>query len=106
MAYEVKYAEGAVKDLDKIFDFVSNVSVEAAKNLVGKIRSKVNNLSFMPSGFNFDDRLGQRLHDDFKTEAIIVGDYLILFVVNEEDKEVVVTHFISSKSDYMRLLKK
>lgn len=106
MDYKIKYAEGALMDLDKIYDFVSNVSVASAKALVDKIRSKVNNLSFMPSGFNFDDRLGRRLHDDFRTEAIIVGDYLILFVVDEENKEVIVTHFISSKSNYMKLLKK
>ena len=59
----------------------------------------------MPSGFDFDDRIGRRLHDSFKTEAIISGDYLILFVVDEKNKEVIITHFISSKSNYMRLLK-
>ena len=76
-----------------------------SKNVVNKIRSKVNNLAFMPSGFDFDDRIGRRLHDSFKTEAIISGDYLILFVVDEKNKEVIITHFISSKSNYMRLLK-
>ena len=55
-----------------------------SKNVVNKIRSKVNNLAFMPSGFDFDDRSGRRLHDSFKTEAIISGDYLILFVVDEK----------------------
>lgn len=106
MDYKIKYAEGALKDLDKIYDFVSNVSISGAKNVVNKIRSKVNNLAFMPSGFDFDDRIGRRLHDSFKTEAIISGDYLILFVVDEKNKEVIITHFISSKSNYMRLLKK
>ena len=60
----------------------------------------------MPSGFDFDDRIGRKLHDKFKTEALISDDYLILFVVDEENKEVVITHFIPSKSDYMKLLKK
>ena len=41
----------------------------------------------MPSGFDFDDRIGRRLHDSFKTEAIISGDYLILFVVDEKNKK-------------------
>ena len=27
-----------------------------SKNIINKIRSKVNNLAFMPSGFDFDDR--------------------------------------------------
>ena len=50
MDYKIKYAEGALKDLDKIYDFVSNISVSGSKNIVNKIRSKVNNLAFMSSG--------------------------------------------------------
>ena len=73
--------------MDKIYDFVSNISVLETKNVINKIRSKVNNLAFMPSGFDFDDRIGRRLHDSFKTEAIISGDYLILFVVDEKNKK-------------------
>lgn len=106
MDYKIKYAKEALDDLDRIFNFISNVSTSGAKNVVNRIREKVNKLSFMPSGFNFDDRIGKRLHDEFKTEALISDDYLILFVVDEKQKEVIITHFIPSKSDYMRLLKK
>ena len=106
MDYKIKYAKEALDDLDKIFNFISNVSTSRAKNVVNRIRDKVNKLVFMPSGFDFDDRIGRKLHDKFKTEALISDDYLILFVVDEENKEVVITHFIPSKSDYMKLLKK
>lgn len=105
MDYKIRYAKEALVELDEIFDFVSNVSTSGAKNVIRRIREKVNALTFMPSGFNFDDKIGRRLHDKFKTEGLISGDYLILFVVDEENKEVIVTHFIPSKSDYMRLLK-
>lgn len=106
MGYKIKYAKEALNELDEIFNFISNVSVSGAKNVVNRIREKVNKLTFMPSGFDFDDRIGRRLHDKFKTEALVSDDYLILFVVDEENKEVIITHFIPSKSDYMRLLKK
>ena len=35
--------------MDKIYDFFK-CHVSGAKNIVNKIRSKVNNLAFMPSG--------------------------------------------------------
>lgn len=106
MDYKIKYARAAVIELDDIFDFVSKVSVSGAKNVINEIRQKINNLVFMPSGFDFDDRLGRRLHDKFKTEALVAGNYLILFVVDEEKKEVIVTHIIPSKSNYMKLLRR
>lgn len=105
MSYKIKYAKEALDELDNIFNFISNVSLSGAKNVVSRIRSKVNQLSFMPSGFDFDDKISRKLHDKFKTQGLISDDYLILFVVDEKKKEVVVTHFIPSKSDYMRLLK-
>lgn len=106
MDYKIKYAKEALVELDDIFDFISNISVSGAKNVVSRIRSKVNRLSFMPSGFDFDERIDRRLHEKFKTQALISDDYLILFVVDEGNKEVIITHFIPAKSDYMRLLKK
>ncbi|HEM3670218.1 type II toxin-antitoxin system RelE/ParE family toxin [Streptococcus suis] len=106
MNYKIKYAKEALNDLDSIFAFVSNVSTSGAKTVINKIRAKINKLTFMPSGLNFDARLGRRLHDKYKTEALISDNYLILFVVNEEKKVVIITHIIPSKSNYMRLLKK
>lgn len=105
MDYEIKYADETFEELDQIFDFVARVSEEGARNVVRRIRSKVNALKVMPGGFDFDARLGRKLHDEFKTEAIISDDYLILFVVDEANKEVIITHVIPSKSDYMQLLK-
>lgn len=105
MDYNRKYAQEALKELDGIFEFISNVSRSGARNVINRIRSKVNQLAFMPSGFSFDNRIGRKLHDTFKTEALISDDYLILFVVDEKHKQVIVTHIIPSKSDYMRLLK-
>lgn len=105
MDYKIKYTQNALGDLDTIFDFILNVSLSGAKNKISKIRSKVNQLTFMPSGFSFDNHLGKKLNDEFKTEGLICDDYLILFVVDEDKKEVIVTHVISSKSNYMKVLK-
>lgn len=105
MDYKIKYAEETFEELDQIFNFVAKVSEDGARNVIRRIRSKINALQFLPGGFDFDARLGRKLHDELKTEAIISDDYLILFVVDENKKEVIITHVIPSKSDYMQLLK-
>lgn len=105
MDYKIKYAEETFEELGQIFNFVAKVSEDGARNVIRRIRSKINALQFLPGGFDFDARLGRKLHDEFKTEAIISDDYLILFVVDENKKEVIITHVIPSKSDYMQLLK-
>ena len=105
MDYDIRYADEVFEELDQIFDFVAKVSENGAKNVLRRIRLKINALKVLPGGFNFDDKIGRRLHNDFKTEAVISDDYLILFVIDDENKEVIITHVIPSKSDYMKLLK-
>lgn len=106
MAYEVRRAQRVIDELDRVYDYIStNLSVEGAKKKITKLRDKMNQLSFMPGGFDFDERIKRKLHPDFKTEALVCEDYLILFVIDEENQIVIVTHLVPSKSDYMRLLK-
>lgn len=105
MDYDIRYAEEVFEELDQILDFVAKVSEDGVKNILRRIRSKINSLKFLPGGFDFDARIGRKLHNVFKTEAIISDDYLILFVVDDGNKGVIITHIIPSKSDYMKLLK-
>jgi plasmid stabilization system protein ParE len=107
MVYEVRRASRVIEELDRVYDYISiKFSPEGAKRKIRRIREKMNQLRDMPGGFDFDDRLGKKLNPDFKTQALVCDDYLILFVVDEENQIVIVTHLIPSKSDYMRLLKK
>ena len=95
-----------IDELDRAYDFIStNFSVENAKKKLSRFRDKMNQLGFMPGGFDFDERIKRQLHPVFKTQALVCEDYLMLFVVDEANKLVIVTHLIPSKSDYMRLLK-
>ena len=107
MVYEVRRAKRVIEELDRIYDDIStNFSQESAKKKITRLREKMNQVRHMPGGFDFDNRLGKKLNPDFKTQALVCDDYLMLFVVDEKNQVVIVTHLLPSKSDYMRLLKK
>ncbi|WP_066914183.1 type II toxin-antitoxin system RelE/ParE family toxin [Streptococcus sp. DD12] len=107
MVYSIRYAERVVEELDRIYSYIStNFSITSARRKISKIRAKRNQLQYMPGGFDFDDRLGRKLNANFKTQALVCDDYLILFLVDDKQKIVIVTHLIPSKSNYMKLLKK
>lgn len=106
MNYKVQYSKQSTSDLDSIFDFLANSSgVDVAKKIVTEIMDKADSLSFMPGGYNFDERIKRRLNKKYPTQAVLCKKYIILFVVEEENQIVYITHVLSSRSDYLRLLK-
>ncbi|MBP2621994.1 type II toxin-antitoxin system RelE/ParE family toxin [Streptococcus panodentis] len=107
MVYSIRYTARVVEELDRIYGYIStNFSIGGARRKISKIRAKINRLQHMPGGFDFDDRLGRKLNPNFKTQALVCDDYLILFLVDKKHQIVIVTHLIPSKSNYMKLLKK
>ena len=110
MVCEVRRAKRVIEELDRVYDYISiKFSLEGARKKIRRLREKMNQLKHMPGGFDFDDRddrLGKRLNSYFKTQVLVCDDYLMLFVVDEKNQIVIVTHLLPSKSDYMRLLKK
>lgn len=106
MVYEVRRAKRVIEELDRVYEYISiKFSPESARRKIRRLREKMNQLKHMPGGFDFDERLGQKLNPYFKTQALVCDDYLILFVVDEQNQIVIITHLVPSKSDYMRLLK-
>lgn len=106
MNYDIRYSPQSRKDLDDILDFLVTISdIDVAKRVISEIIEKIRSLSFMPGGYNFDERIERKLNKKYPTQAILCKKYIILFVVKEEIQEVYITHVISSKSDYLRLLK-
>lgn len=106
MNYDIRYSPQSRKDLDNILDFLVTTSdIDVAKRVISEIIEKIRSLSFMPGGYNFDERIERKLNKKYPTQAILCKKYIILFVVKEEIQEVYITHVISSKSDYLRLLK-
>ena len=106
MDYKIQYSPQSREDLDNILDFLANNSdIDVAKRIVSEIIEKIESLSFMPGGYNFDERIERKLNKKYPTQAILCKKYIILFMVKEESQIVYITNVISSKSDYLRLLK-
>ena len=103
MVYEVRRAKRVIEELDRVYEYFSP---EGARKKIRRLRERLNQLKHMPVGFDFDNRLGKKLNPDFKTQALVCDDCLMLFVVDEKNQILIVTHLLPSKSDYMRLLKK
>lgn len=106
MDYKIQYSPQSREDLDNILDFLAtNSDIDVAKRVVSEIIEKIESLSFMQRGYNFDERIERKLNKKYPTQAILCKKYIILFLVKEESQIVYITHVISSKSDYLRLLK-
>jgi hypothetical protein len=68
---------------------------------------KISALEIFPEvGFDVDERFGKTLDKRHKTRGLTIGkDYIALYFVNDEKKEVVITHIVSTRSDYVKLFK-
>ena len=109
MDYKVSYNTGALEALVEIKEYIINnfKSETSAKKVVGNIMQKISALEIFPEvGFDADERFGKALDKRHKTRGLTIGkDYIALYFVNDEKKEVIITHIVSTRSDYVKLFK-
>lgn len=109
MDYKVSYNTGALEALVEIKEYIINnfKSETSAKKVVDNIMQKISALEIFPEvGFDADERFGKALDKRHKTRGLTIGkDYIALYFVNDEKKEVIITHIVSTRSDYVKLFK-
>ncbi|CBZ47876.1 conserved hypothetical protein [Streptococcus gallolyticus subsp. gallolyticus ATCC BAA-2069] len=109
MDYKVSYNTGALEALVEIKEYIINnfKSETSAKKVVDNIMQKISALEIFPEvGFDADERFGKTLDKRHKTRGLTIGkDYIALYFVNDEKKEVIITHIVSTRSDYVKLFK-
>ncbi|MEW4354619.1 type II toxin-antitoxin system RelE/ParE family toxin [Streptococcus pneumoniae] len=107
MDYKINYSIGALQTLEEIKDYIiSNFASErSARKVIENIMHKISALEIFPDvGFDADEKFGKTLDQRHKTRGLTVGkDYIALYFVDSVKKEVVITHIISTRSDYMKL---
>lgn len=66
---------------------------------------KISALEIFPEvGFDADERFGKALDKRHKTRGLTIEkDYIALYFVDYDKKEVVITHIVSTRSDYVKL---
>lgn len=69
---EIKWKESAVSDLNTIFDYISDESIKAARDLHEKIRQQTNDLLDNP-------RIGKEGRVEDTRELVITSSYIIIY---------------------------
>ncbi len=105
----MSYNTGALEALVEIKEYIINnfKSETSAKKVVDNIMQKISALEIFPEvGFDADERFGKTLDKRHKTRGLTIGkDYIALYFVDDEKKEVIITHIVSTRSDYVKLFK-
>lgn len=109
MAYKVRYYSSVLQTLEEIKRYIITQfgAKQSAQKKVQEIMTKLSALEIFPEvGFDADERFGKALDKRYKTRGLPIGkDYIALYFVNHDKKEVMVTHLLPTKSDYVKLFK-
>ena len=105
MIYKISYTRTAINELTGIVEYITYklCNKKAAKDLVNKITKSIDLLSiapFMHKLYDIDpwDKMNMHIYS--------VNNYAIVYVINLEKEEVIITHIVNSKMDINEQLKK
>ncbi|AGL03661.1 type II toxin-antitoxin system RelE/ParE family toxin [Desulfoscipio gibsoniae] len=102
-SYSLKLTPKASKDLDKIYRYITEelYAEQAAVNLLEKIETSVMRLKDFPFSGNYfaDEYLKKKGY-----RKLIIDNYIDFYVVDEEEKQVVVMRFLYGRQKYEGLL--
>lgn len=101
--YSLKFTPKASEDLEQIYSYITGTLLAelAADNLLERIESSIMKLrSFPYSGsFVLDEPLKNRGY-----RKLIIDNYIAFYLVNEQEKQVVVMRIIYGAQNYQGLL--
>ncbi len=104
MSYTVVITDTAKQDLRDIVIWIAEQAkdIEAAKHFVNELREKCKKLDEFPSTGSFPrDRVLKSAGYRFVTHK----EYLIFYLIDEENKTVNVMAIFNAKRDYMRVMR-
>ena len=106
--YQVTILPIVLQKINDTFDYIeTNFSEEYAKNRVKLIFDALEDLAIFPErGFNADDKFQKKIDNRYPTRGITIKkEYIALYFIDDMREEVVVTHLLPSRSDYIKLFK-
>ena len=101
--YRVKLTPKAREDLDKIYSYFTGelYATEAANSLLEKIEADIMRLSDYPFACS-------QVDDEFLRSKgyrkLIIDNYIAFYIVNEEEKQVVVMRVLYGRRKYQDIL--
>lgn len=99
--YNINYLPIAIKDLEKIIDYIQTDNPDAALKLLEKIDESISQLKDFPYKGRSpkDDHLQSK---DYR--ILVVKSYLVFYVVNKNYNEVEIRRILHGKRKYEFLL--
>lgn len=101
--YNILITEPAEEDLYEIGTYISKelLELEAAKKVISRIANGINSLEDMPlrNALVADERLAYK-----GIRKIVVGNYIVFYIVTEENKAVTIIRILYSRRDWLNLL--
>ncbi|MDR1135481.1 MAG: type II toxin-antitoxin system RelE/ParE family toxin [Clostridiales Family XIII bacterium] len=99
MAYKVRISDSAEHDLNEIFKYIAEklVNPRASVDFANALEEKYGKLEMHPLMFerSRNERLAQKGYRRF-----VVGGYVVLYIVNEEQQEVTIARIFYGKQNY------
>jgi plasmid stabilization system protein ParE len=102
-AYNLTIMPMAEEDLDGIFDYITNIleAPVAANRLMAKIEKSIQGLKATP-------RIGPKCRDEALSKKgyrkLIIDNYIAFYLVNDEEKTIIVMRVIYGRRNYTALL--
>lgn len=101
--YRLLFTVMAERDLDDSYNYITTrlFANLAAENLMDKIETSIIRLTQLPfsCGFVLDETLKNRGY-----RKLIVDNYIVFYLVNEEEKQVVIMRILYGASNYQDIL--
>jgi toxin ParE1/3/4 len=101
--YKIKFTPVAEQDLDDIYDYIVNklFAETAANSLLEKIETDIMRLKGFPFSCSYvlDEALKSRGYRRF-----IVDNYIVFYLVNETEKQVVIMRILYGAREYENLM--
>ncbi len=103
MEYKITLLPSAYEDIDKIFEYICNVlqNPQAAVSLINKIYKETDPLKTLPYiGAEIDIDISLK----YTYRKLHVENYIVFYIVNEEEKSVDIIRVLYGKSNYIKQL--
>ena len=93
MPYRVVYRAYVEKDIREIADYRSDYFVSVAETFLRELRSKIERLTETPL-------LYPKIDSYSEYRKMVVGNYVVVYVFNEQTEEIVIIRVVYGKRNY------
>jgi len=105
MSYSVRLTDTAKQDLREIAFWIAEQAqdTQVAKQFVQELRCECNKLEAFPAAGAIPK---DRVLKSMGYRYTVYKDYLVFYLINEDDKQVDIMAVFNAKRDYMKVMRK